>query len=96
MNKIKKQAKKPLLYVAQPVKQSRPRALGNPGTGLSLIDFNKKTIKVFLIGPFKFAREQLNVWRVWRVSRFFLRNVEVNTTGRFFISAIPKQPCTTN
>ena len=49
---------------------------------MSLIGFSKKkkTAKVFLIGPFKFAREQLNVRRVWRVSGFFPRNVEVNTT----------------
>ena len=52
--------------------------------------FQQKTIKVFLIGPFKFARGQLNVRRVWRVSGFFPRNVEVNTTGRFLISATPK------
>ena len=38
---------------------------------LSLIGFSKKTIKVFLIGLFKFARERLNVRRVWRVSGFF-------------------------
>ena len=53
--------------------------------------FQQNTIKVFLIGPFKFARERLNVQRVWRVSGFFTRNVEVNTTGRFLISAISKQ-----
>ena len=54
--------------------------------------FQQKTIKVFLIGPFKFVLEQLNaVRRVWRGSGFFPRNVEVNTTGRFLISAIPKQ-----
>ena len=64
------------------------RALGNPGARLSV--FSKKTIKVLLIGPFKFARERLNVRRGWRVSRFFPRNVEVNTTGRFLISAIRK------
>ena len=33
------------------------RALGNPGTKLPLIGFCKKTIKIFLIGPFKFARQ---------------------------------------
>ena len=58
------------------------RALGKPGARLSLIGFSKKTIKVFLIGPFKFARERLNVRRVWRVSGFFPKNVELNTTGR--------------
>ena len=34
--------------------------------------FQQKTIKVFLIGPFKFARERVNVRRVWRVSGFSL------------------------
>ena len=59
---------------------------------LWLVSTKKKpTIKVFLIGPFKFARERLNVRRVWRVSGFFPRNVEVNTTGRFLISSIPEQ-----
>ena len=53
--------------------------------------FQQKTKKVFLIGSFKFARERFNVQRVWRVSGFFPRNVEVNTTGRFLISSIPKQ-----
>lgn len=43
------------------------RALRNPGTRLSLIGFSKKTINVYLIGPFQFAREWVNV-RVWRVS----------------------------
>ena len=33
--------------------------------------FQQKTIKVFLIGAFMFARERLNVRRVWRVSGFF-------------------------
>ena len=45
--------------------------------------FQQKTIKVFLIGPFKFAREQLNVRRAWRVSGFLPRNVEVNAPGRW-------------
>ena len=45
-----------------------------------------------MIGPFKFARERVNVRRrVWRVSGFFPRNVEVNKPGRFLILAIPKQ-----
>ena len=43
---------------------------GNPGARLSLIGFSKK-----------FARERLNVRRVWRVSGFFPSD-EVNTTGR--------------
>ena len=84
MNKIKKQGKKPSLFVAQPGKQSRPRALlrmqrreikssGEPWSKIVSDWFQQKTIKVFLIGPFKFARERLNVWRVWRVSGFFLR-----------------------
>ena len=30
--------------------------------------FQQKTIKEFLIGPFKFARKRLNVWRVWYVT----------------------------
>ena len=42
-------------------------------------------------GLFKFERGQLNVRRIWRVSGFFPRHVEVNTAGRFLISAIPKQ-----
>ena len=46
---------------------------------------------MFLIGPFKFARERVNVQRVWYVSRFFPRNVKVNTPGRILIVAIPKQ-----
>ena len=53
--------------------------------------FQQKTIKVFLTGPLKFARERVDVRRVWRVSGFFLRNVEVDTPGRLLISAIPKQ-----
>ena len=40
------------------------RALGYPGTRLSLIVFRKKS--VFLIGPFKFPRERVNLQRVWR------------------------------
>ena len=44
------------------------RALGNHRIGLSLIGFSKKTINVYLVGPFKFARERVNVRRVWRVS----------------------------
>ena len=43
------------------------RALGNLGTRLSLIGFSKKTLNVYLIGPFKIARERVNV-RVWRVT----------------------------
>ena len=31
--------------------------------------FQKKTSEVFLTGTFKFAREQVNMQRVWRVSR---------------------------
>ena len=56
----------------------RSRALGNPGARLSLIGFSKKTIKVRLIHPFKFARERVNGQPFWRV-----RNVEVNTPGQF-------------
>ena len=46
------------------------RALENPETRLSLIGFSKKTctINVYLIGPFKFARERVNMRCVWRVS----------------------------
>ena len=47
------------------------RALGNPGARFVSDWFQQKTIKVFLIGLFKFARERLNVRRVWRVSGFF-------------------------
>ena len=47
------------------------RALGNPGARFVSDWFQLKTIKVFLIGLFKFARERLNVRRVWRVSGFF-------------------------
>ena len=64
---------------------------GEPWSKIVSDWFQRKTKKVFLIGPFKFARERLNVQRVWRVSRFFPRNVEVNTTGRFLISSIPEQ-----
>ena len=46
------------------------RALGNPGARFVSDWFQQKTIKVFLIGLFKFARERLNVRRVWRVSGF--------------------------
>ena len=82
--------------------QSRPRALlrmyrreikssGEPWSKIVSNWFQQKTIKVFLIGLFKFERERLNVQRVWRVSGFFPRHVEVNTAGRFLISAILKQ-----
>ena len=47
------------------------RALGNPGARFVSDWFQQRTIKVFLIGLFKFARERLNVRRVWRVSGFF-------------------------
>ena len=47
------------------------RALGNPGARFVSDWFQQKTIKVFLIGLFKFARERLNVRRVWCVSGFF-------------------------
>ena len=47
------------------------RALGNPGARFVSDWFQQKTITVFLIGLFKFARERLNVRRVWRVSGFF-------------------------
>ena len=47
------------------------RALGNPGARFVSDWFQQKTIKVFLIGLFKFARERLNVRCVWRVSGFF-------------------------
>ena len=61
----------------------RSRALGNPGGKIVSDWFQQKTIKVFLIGLFKFARGRLNVRRVWRVSGFFPRHVEVNTASRF-------------
>ena len=90
-----------ILMKADPV-QSRPRALlrmqrreikssGEPWSKIVSDWFQQKTSKVFLIGLFKFEREQLNVRPAWRVSGFFPRQVEVNTAGRFLISAIPKQ-----
>ena len=71
--------------------EERNQELWEPWSKIVSDWFQQKTIKVILIGPFKFARERLNVWRVWGVSGFSLRIVEVNKTGRFFISAIPKQ-----
>ena len=73
---------------------STPRALlrmtrreiessGEPWSKIVSDCFQQKTIKVFLIGPFKFAWERLNVRRAWRVSGFFPRNVEVNAPGRW-------------
>ena len=53
------------------VKERDQELWGTLDQDLSLIGFSKKTIKVFLIGLFKFARERLNVRRVWRVSGFF-------------------------
>ena len=50
-----------------------------PGARLSLIGFCKKQWKCFWL-----------VHSSLHKSRFFPRNVEVNTTGRFLISAIPK------
>ena len=60
-----------------------PRALlaWRPGTKSSGEPWNKivsdwfqqKTIKLLSIGPFKFAREWVNVRRVWRVSAFSLQ-----------------------
>ena len=35
---------------------------------------------MYLIGPFKFARERVNLRRVWRMSGFFPANVEVNNS----------------
>ena len=67
------------------------KSSGEPWSEIVSDWFQKETIEVFLIGPFKFPRERLKVRRVWRVSGVFPRNVEVNTTGRFLISAIPKQ-----
>ena len=67
------------------------KSSGEPWSKIVSDWFQQKTIKVFLIGPFKFARERLNVQRVWRVSEVFAINVEVNTTGPLLISAIPKQ-----
>ena len=40
----------------------------------------KKTIKVFLIRPFKFAWERLNVRRVWRVSGIFSRKISLQSS----------------
>ena len=60
------------------------KSSGEPWSKIVSDPFQQKTINVFLIGPFKFARERLNVRRIWLVSgRFFPRNGEVNTTGRW-------------
>ena len=69
------------------------RALTNPEARPSLIGFNKKQLimKVFLIGSFKFVGEQCELAACLTRKRVFPGNVEVNTPGRFSISAIPKQ-----
>ena len=61
------------------------KSSGKPWNKIVSHWFQQKTINVFLIGSFKFARERVYVRRVWRVSEFFPRNVEVNTSGRFLI-----------
>ena len=73
------------------VEERAIKSSGDPWSKIVSDLFQQKTIKVLLIDPFKFARERLNVWCVWLVSGFFPRNVEVNMTGRFLISVIPKQ-----
>ena len=66
------------------------KSSGEPWSKIVSDSFQQKTINVFLIGPFKFARERLNVRHIWLVSgRFFPRNGEVNTTGR---CATPYRP----
>ena len=57
--------------------RSGRKSSGEPWNKIVSDWFQQKTINVFLIGPFKFARARVNVWRVWRVSGFFPRNVEV-------------------
>ena len=68
--------------------------MGNPGTRLSLIGFSKKrkkkeTIKVFWSSQVCTRAGERAACLACQ--RFFPRNVEVNTPGRFFIVAIPKQ-----
>ena len=61
---------------------------GEPWSKIASDWFQQKTIKkVFLIGPFKFTQERLNVRRAWRVSGFFPSNVEVNAPGRWALPA---------
>ena len=61
------------------------RALGNPGTRLSLIGFSKnnKNVSDWSIQVPTRAVERA---ACLRVSAFFPRNVEVNTPGQFLIS----------
>ena len=62
----------------------------------------KQNKKVVLIDPFKFARERLNVRRVWLVIGFFPRNIEVNTPcwwatpAHSWFQRFQKNICTTN
>ena len=69
-----------------PAPQSQPRALlhmsrrkikssRDPWSKIVSDWFQQKTIKEFLIGPFKFAQERLNIRCVWCVSGFFPCNV---------------------
>ena len=51
--------------------EERDQELWGPWSKIVSDWFQQKTIKVFLIGPFKFVRERLNVRRVWRVSELF-------------------------
>jgi len=44
------------------------KSSGKPWSKIVSEWFQQKTIREFLIGPFKFARKRLNVWRVWHVS----------------------------
>ena len=41
---------------------------------------------MYLIGPFKFTQERVNVRLVWRVSGIFPGNAEVNTPGRIIFT----------
>ena len=59
----------------------RRKSSGEPWNKIVSDWFQLKTIKVFLIGPFMLAREQVNVRRVRQVT----------TPGRLLISAISKQ-----
>ena len=55
------------------------KSSGDPWNKIVSDLFQQKTIKVLLIDPFKFARERLNVRRVWLEIGFFPINIEVNT-----------------
>ena len=68
----------------------RSRALGNPGARLSLIGFSKnnKSISDWSI---QVCTREVERAACLACEWVFPRNVDVNTAGQFFISAIPKQ-----